>query len=89
MTEQISAGFWYSRKDVEPMMCSLVDTLEACHAHIGFPREEGDAEMLAAIEKAINEAYETGVLDNRPRYLPVDDHIVEAADKVEGAQAGE
>lgn len=82
MTDQLSSDFWYRRRDVEPMMSSLVGTLEACHAHIGFAREEGDAEMLAAIEAAINDAYDTGVLDNRPRYLEVDDHIVDATEKV-------
>ncbi len=67
MTDQISADFWCNRRDVEPLMSRLVDVLENCHEHLTEKQDDEDADMIAEIIKGIDEAYETGVLDNRPR----------------------
>ena len=67
MNDQISVNFWYSRNDVEPLMCRLVDILEDCQSHLENSRHSENEEMILEIKKGIEQAYETGVLDNRPR----------------------
>ncbi len=63
----LSVNFWYSRNDVEPLLYRLVGILESCQSHLEKKRDEEDVEMITEIIKGIDEAYETGVLDNRPR----------------------